>query len=401
MNNLSNINAKAAPTGFQKREGGNLLDVHNQWKSRPADQQVFSIDELLRKTAALKDRSREIEGVPWAELKVVADARGGLGITRGSGVARFNNFSFSQFCSLPTPEGDALAQAGFVSKLSARLAAEVLNERLAGKVARKSAATLLVSGSDLQGGASATLRSVTSDKYERIFNADIALRLQSLCSRGGWGPASAFARAGEQVMARGARGEQKPLPLGWLSDRNMFVLLVDYSRPIELDGSVYSRFFVLSNSEVGDGKLNVMFGLLDYVCCNMILWGCTQVYEASFRHTKSIHERWNELSSGISTALRADNTSDIADGIAAARKCLIADTQDEVVANVIAVTELPKSLVVDAYQRVEATPRYGNPASVWGMVNGLTEASQYATEHADKRTAIDLKAARLMGLLKR
>lgn len=397
MDNLSNIKA---PSGFKAVAGGDLHVVHNQWKSRPADEQVFSIDELLSRTKAVKDSARELEGVPWADLKIVAGKDGGLGLTRGSGVARFNNYSLGQFCSLPTADG-SLAPQGFVTQLSAGLAADVLNERLSSKIARKSAATLLVSGSDMKGGASATLRSVTSDKYERIFDFDIAERLGQLCARGGWGPASAFARAGQQPMARHARGEQARLPLGWLSDRNMFTLLVDYSRPIEIDGAIYSRFFVLSHSEVGAGALNVMFGLLDYVCCNMILWGCTQVYEASFRHTKSIHEKWAALGQGISNALSSDNQSDIASGIAAARKMLIADSQDEVLANVIAVTELPKGLVIDAYERAEATPRYGDPRSVWGMVNGLTEASQHAAEHADKRTAIDLKAARLMGLLKR
>jgi len=67
----------------------------------------------------------------------------------------------------------------------------------------------------------------------------------------------------------------------------------------------------------------------------------------------------------------------------------------------ITATELPRGLVVDAYERAEATPRYGDPKSAWGMLNGLTEASQHAAEHADKRAAIDAKAARLMGLLKR
>lgn len=158
---------------------------------------------------------------------------------------------------------------------------------------------------------------------------------------------------------------------------------------------------MLSNSEVGAGTLKVTFGLMDFACCNFILWGCLEVYEASLKHTKSIHEKWSELAQSLSKQLSADTRSTILDGIEAARGYVIGETQEQVVAVVRAATDLPKNLVVDAYDIATKTPRYGNPNSAWGMINGLTEASQVVTGNADRRAAIDAKAARLMGLLKR
>jgi len=196
----------------------------------------------------------------------------------------------------------ASRRQGFITQLSSKLAADVLNERLTQGVARKAAANLLVSS---QHGKN-VLRRVSSDKYEQVFDHDIALRVAELCKRGTWGKAEAFKRAAGEP-ARHARGEQPALPLGWVGDRNMFVLLVDYDRPIVIGEATYARFFMLSHSEVGAGALNVTFGLLDFVCCNMILWGCTEVYEASFRHTKSIHDSLGALSGGLSKSLSAEN----------------------------------------------------------------------------------------------
>lgn len=377
---------------IKRRESGNILDAHKQWASRPADEAVFSFEELLSRTRAVKLAAREANNVAWDTLRV--EAKGGDLLLGGrNGAASMTNYAFGPLCALPGADG-TLAPAGFVGKLPAQLAADVLNERLRGGIGRDSAAQLL-----LHKNGGYYVRAITTESYERVWDHDLVQRLQPLCERGTWGPAQAFRRAGTDVPARELNVTERPLPLGWVGDRSMFVALVDYEGSIEVEGSQYARFFLLSNSEVGAASLKITFGLMDFACCNFILWGCRDVVEVSLKHTKNVHSRLAAVGRQL-PALSSGEQHDIREGIYAARKCLIADTQAEVIAKVRAVTDLPANLCEDAFARVERTPRYGDARSVWGMVNGLTEASQSVTENADKRTAIDLKAARLMGLLK-
>jgi hypothetical protein len=378
--------------GLKACGNGEVLDAHRQWASRPADEAVFTVEELLKRTAAIKASSLEVDGVPWSTLSVTAK-QDDLCLSRGAGSVVFNNYSLGQFCGLPVGN-ESVAPHGFITQLSAKLAADVLNERIAAKIARKADATLLVQDR--------TLRSITSDAYARVWDHELAERIADLCQRSTWQPAEAFKRAGGQSNGRGVATSSVPaLPLGWVGDRSMFVALVDYEGVIKSDGNTYARFFLLSNSEVGAGSLKITFGLMDFACCNFILWGCTDVYEANFRHTKSIHERWAALSAGLPRQLSADSQATILDGIRAARGHLLGEKPDQVVAVVQAATTLPKMLVTSAFELAQKAGRYGDPRSVWGMVNGLTEASQATTEHADKRAIIDAKAAQLMGLLKR
>lgn len=380
---------------LQKRQGGSLMDANKQWRSRPSDEAVFSVDELLKRTKAAKDAAREVEGVAWNTLSVLAQGEDLL-LGRGAGSLSFTNYSLGQFCSLPINGSDdsseSVAPAGFLSQLSAQTAALALNERLAKGIGRRKAAQLLASNG--------ALRAVTTDSYERVWDYDLATRIEGLCANGSWQPAEAFKRSGNQEALH-AWGEKTQLPLGWVGDRSMFVCLVDYEGVIHADGNTYARFLLLSNSEVGAGALKVTFGLMDFACCNFILWGCHEVYEANLKHTKSIHERWAELGASLTKSLSSDSRAEILGGISAARGLILGETVEQVVAMTQAATTLPKSLVVDAYARAEATPRYGDPKSAWGMLNGLTEASQHVTGNADKRNLIDIKAARLMGLLKR
>jgi hypothetical protein len=51
-----------------------------------------------------------------------------------------------------------------------------------------------------------------------------------------------------------------------------------------------------------------------------------------------------------------------------------------------------------AYDVAVATPRYGDPRSVWAIVNGLTEVSQRTT-YAEDRAKVDRAAGKLMDVV--
>ena len=153
---------------------------------------------------------------------------------------------------------------------------------------------------------------------------------------------------------------------------------------------------MLSNSEVGHSALKATIGLLDFVCGNMILWGCQEVYEARLTHRRNVRDRFERLLAPMTHRLGSGDKDTLKDQITAASRKLLGETRDAAIATAAIRTKLPKASVTQAYERAAATPRYGDPRSVWGMVQGLTEESQHATTFADARTDMDRAAARLL-----
>lgn len=386
---------------LKRRESGNILDAHKQWATRPADEAVFDVDELLRRTRETRSTCSEVRNIAWDGLELSAEGgRLALHVDELAEPLYLTNHSLGQLCSLPTSSEEdvddelgrgQIAPQQFLAKLSADTAARVLNERLQRGVGRRARAQMLVRYTDN------TLRGLTTNDYQRVWDHEVAVRVSQLMFQGTWGAAEAFRRAGDQADAFEWAGDKR-LPLGWVGDRSMFLCLVDYKGYVEHKGGKFARFLLLSNSEVGAAKLRVTFGLIDYACCNFILWGCTEVYELAIPHVGSIVERWSEFAGSL-RQIPEQSTDDIVRGIDAARDRMLGDTQDEVVKAVVATTGLSKTLVTKAYDIAATTPRYGKPRSVWAMVNGLTEISQTVANTADRRVSIDKRAAALMRLV--
>jgi hypothetical protein len=360
----------------------------------------MTIEDYVSRTRQIRDTSRESAdaGVPWDSLRIEAQGDELALLGRGGIPATLNNWSLSQICALPARDGSGtLAPTEFLGRLSTNVAADVLTDRLTRGIGRQKPAHLLVSGPT----ASMMLRSITTTAYERVWDYDIALRVAELCRRSSWGPCEAFRTA--SGPARHAWGDVEPLPLGWVGDRSSFIALADYDTAIEHGKNRYSRFMLLSNSEVGGASVKLVFGLMDFACCNFILWGCTEVYEATFRHTKTVHDRFLAAQRAMALPMPREERDELQSAIKVASTFLLGEGEQEVIAVTRAVTELPQKLVQDAYTRTLQTDRYGRPGTAWSMLQGLTEASQHvdvARANVDKRADIDAKAARLMGYVK-
>lgn len=376
---------QATPAGFTKRAGGTIDDAHRQWATRPAEEAVHTVDDLVTRTQRVRALSRTKANIPWESLRVEADGQELALVGKGGTPAYLGNWAMGQLASV------AGAPAGYLSKLPAQLAAECLTHGLKQGVERDNAASLLVTVSPGRLDA----RAILTDRYERVWDAEIAERIATICQKGTWGPAQAF-RSASTAQVSHAWGTPKPLPLGWVGDRSMFALLVDYEGSVTTKaGQKLARFVMLENSEVGARAVKATLGLLDFVCGNMIMWGCSDVYEARFRHTKNVHEKLHALSAPMTARLGSGEQDKLLTSIAGASATLLGEDKDSVVERVVARTKLPKQTVIAAYGRVEATSRYGDPRSAWGMVQGLTEESQGAT-FADDRIDIDRAAAKLL-----
>ncbi len=95
------------------------------------------------------------------------------------------------------------------------------------------------------------------------------------------------------------------------------------------------------------------------------------------------------------------SASQMENAIIAAKSKQIAATKEDVLDAVFkfakskGLLQLSRSTLEASYDVAEATPRYGSPRTVWGMVNGLTEYSQ-TTAFQDERTELDIQAGRVM-----
>jgi len=366
-----------------RKADGQVMDAHRQWANRPADEAVFSFDDLLARTRRQRFGSTETQPVKWGRLQV-----GTMGdelrlFTPGGNSALMTNFAMSRLAAV------AGAPAEYLGKLPAQLAADCLNEGLKSPASNGSVSLLV---------ANDRIRAMTSERYERVWDHEIAALAYELHTRGTWGSCQAFRSAGADRVSH-AWGDSKPLPLGWVGDRSSFIALADYEGAVDVNGTKLARFALLSNSEVGAASLKITFGLMDFACANFILWGCQQVTEVSIRHIGSIRERFMSLTAPMTRALSSGERDDISSAMRAASRTLVADTKVETLARAAVITKLPAKLIQDAWNRAEATERYGDPRSVWGMLSGLTEASQHAADYADKRVAIDESAARLMSII--
>lgn len=372
-----------------RRTEDTVMDAHKQWASRPADEAVYTFEELLTRTHKARSTSAELEPQLWGDLRVVpSTGKKGLDLVGPNGGAALSDWSTRQLCSVIE------APSEYVMRLPANIAAECLTHGIANQNRRKGNASMLV-----QSGKSGSLvRSLTSDIYERVWDHEIAELADSLRTNGTWGPCEAFKSASAERVAR-AWGEAKPLPLGWVGDRSSFIALADYEGAVNVNGTMLARFALLSNSEVGAQGFKITFGLMDFACANFILWGCQQVTEVSVRHVGSIRERFATMTAPMSKQLTSGERDNISTRLRLAQNSLIADDQDKVFAKVAQVTRLPKSHIEDAWLRAESTPRYGDPRSVWGMMSGLTEGSQVLHPNADKRLRADEAAAKLMDLV--
>jgi hypothetical protein len=205
-----------------------LTKANRQWESRPADERFGSLADLH--AAATRYRTAAaVAKITENALRVVADGDR-LQIEGKTGTrADLNNWTFGQVAErakAPTP---------YLKTLPTQLAADCLNASLKQNATKSNALALFDKGN---GGGSPALRAITSDKYSRIWNADITSRLLDLEAR---------ARGNRRRQAfDGSRGL-------YLGDRDMFAFMVDNERRIfeTGPGGGLSRGFFAWNSEVG------------------------------------------------------------------------------------------------------------------------------------------------------
>lgn len=377
-----------------------LMAASNQWSSRPADERFANITEMDAYCAAIKASAKTAEK-PWGGLKAVAlDGEVKLSFNPANPPARLTNFAFGQLaqkCDAP---------AGYLRTLPAELAATCLNNGIAKRNGETAQIMAHVNGS-------VTLRSITSDRYDRIWNADITRRLVVLARDQGWINPPAYANHDDPRAHRAtaddvaAHGGASIVQIGtmissaglYASDRDMFAFMIDPQRHIA-DGSsdgLYRGFYCW-NSEVGDRSFGLTTFYFRVICGNHIIWSASNVSTVKIRHIGDANERaFRQLVATVET-YREQGAGNEEALIARARTIQLGTNKEEVLDRLFGMRlQISKGRIEEAYTKAVEFDNENNPRSVYGMVNGLTRVSQ-SIPFANERVAIDAECSKVMAL---
>jgi hypothetical protein len=349
-----------------------LSQANSQWNNRPADERYPSIEAMHERAVAKRHRQKQSAIIKTRELTASA-LDGNIVINGRVSQANVTNWSFGQLAQ------KAKAPASYLSTLPVELAAECLNNGL--RNAEGDTRLLLDVGSD----GLPTIEAATSERYDRIFNAEITQRLLDLKHSGqGWQEAPA--------AFDGSRGQ-------YMGDRDMFSFFVDNDRRIfeEKDGGM-SRGFFAWNSEVGAKTFGVTTFYYKYICGNHYVWGANEVKEFRIKHIGDAAARgFHNLRAMLINYANSSAQTDILK-IQSAMNYDLGSNRDEVLDRVLGlrVPAITQKVAAAAYDRaVEHSDWYGSPRSAWGYASGLTEIAR-DLPNADARDQLDRASGKLL-----
>lgn len=385
----------------------NLYKAANQWATRPDDERFGSLAQLERATLEYALLSEE-EGISQNQIhaQVIVDENGnkdlGIFIEGIDRTAKFSNSGFRQLCA------KIGAPPSYLSKLPHDLAATLINYGVVKNPSDQNVVLLTKS----EGNTFA--RSFTTNKYNRIWNYEIAGRLGTLNSE--WVVPPARPARSDQKGTREAtaedvlRGNKFSLsvqegdliaPAGlYASDKDMFVFMVNEDRGIQVGNDILYRGFFVSNNEIGEGSLTITTFLYNTVCSNHIIWGARNVVEHRIKHFGSANDKWNQAWKKLVDQTNSSSRFDEA-LISKAKTFELGEDKESVVDYVYSkrIQALGKRRIEKAFDTaVEYEDDHGVPTSLWGMIMGFTRNSQ-ESPYADERDVIDRAASSLLKVI--
>lgn len=389
-----------------QKSTNNLYGAHHQWAFRPSDETFDSVEEAEWFLTSIMQRSAERSGHVNA-FRAEVD-QGDIVITGKQDVpATLTHHGFGQLAQV------VKAPASYLRSLPPTLAVQNLNHGL--KNAEKETRMLL-----LKDGGRWLARSFTSEKYARIWNAELAKAALTLKGKGWHTPPArpSPSRSNDprirpataaDVAANPRAGISIGDPIGpsgiFASDHDCFFFLVDDRKTIDVDGETQlSRGVFLQNSEVGQSSFRVTKFLYDYACGNHICWGVSNVVELRIRHVGET--AWARAMASLKSFGEKYSAASAAEDEQAIRdfkRKVFGKTIDAAIETVSELSTAKKvqgltmPVITAAFDIAAKTPRYGDPRTVWAFVNGLTEYSQRTT-YTDERVMLDRAAGRILTL---
>ncbi len=384
----------------------NLMNAHKQWAERPSDECYASIDAMI--AAAQDKRSKSKEGQMLTKnMHFVPTKDDGIVIRGKVHDATISNLAFKQAA---TKLGYPIAGLR-PDKLPTGMICDILNERVRRSDDKDISGLLLQYGSEVP-----NIRCIHSDSYTRFWDADVLPHLKDMLSKG-WKvpPARPIDNAQpgshkatkEDVLKLSKAGNGLDIKEGdliapaglFMGPEDMFVLMVDDEQPVDDgNGNPLMRGMFVENSEVATAAFKITTFIMQGVCGNLILWGCQDIVQVSYKHVGEAPKR---ITDGLNLAKRIEpkrNWDKELGVIQWMNKNKIGNDMDDVVENIYGMRLSPvitktaiKSAQVNA-DRYRAMD--GDPFTWYGAVNSLTRFSQ-TLGNANDRMAMDMASGKL------
>jgi len=353
----------------------NRLDIaHRQWASRPEEQRFLTVDSLLESVRSRRERSTDLD-VELADISVRSED-GSMYMLHGRNgdgevIGEVGHLAFSQLCQR------AGASASYLRTLPGEIAQIPLAYSL--EHAQREHAKLLIrrTGPETQ-----DVACVSSTSYGRIWDEEVTRLVRDNLIPKGW----------KQPGASYASSDPKRATTLYASDRDVFIFLVDESRPIEHNGEKLFRGVIVSNSEALTQTFSIMTFLYRFVCDNRNIWGPAEVRELRIRHTANAPGKFRHEALPLLRSYSEGSDRPIKAMLDAAQSNEVGQTKDGVL-SWLEDRGFTKALSAGAYASAE---RDGlNPRSLWGVVQGLTDQA-HTIRHTDERVKLERQAGGLL-----
>ena len=388
-----------------------LMAAHRQWANRAADERFETLEAMLDRAEAKKRNASEFM-TTLSKISVRPIDGEGIEIVGTTGKSAPTNFAAEQL----------LTSIGLPNRLTSLLSAEIMsdaiNYRLQQEIAEQDREiNVLLDKSDPSIN---TVRAITSARYGRVFDSDLIPFLMFMRDNRGWRVPLARPAMGNQPGTRKAteqdiinyagQGGGVAVKVGddiapaglYMGDRDMFAIMVNPQATID-DGTgrPMTQGFYLSNSEVGNGSLNLVQFNCNTICGNHIIWGATNIVQVKYRHIGDCFDRTmkalDEARDKLSVNTMADN-----------RKVFDLLRKHEISKDKFVTTEGIYKLRLDPVlsqktleqgwdfaEQYAETDHDTTPGTPLGIVAGLTRYSQ-TMQNADRRFEIDRAAGKIM-----
>jgi len=346
--------------------------VQNELFSRP-DEQHFESFSALRSDA--DDQKRRCSTLDARDNRILFSEDGGH-VHFGDATLRLTHYSLGQLAAM------AKVPMPVLERLDGDTRAKVMNRCFP---RNRRYRTALVDGD--------RLRCVTSDRYERVWDADVYEQVDRWLLPNGFVPA--LPTINSDAQGTNLLGNTKPAL--FRSDRDSFSFFYGDRSPGDDGFGGLRKGVVVYNSEVGAKSFGFSTIYFREMCANFLVWDATGVKARRARHTGAVvgvvrefREDLQEIGAVLTTAEidvfeRARTTRFVPEG---------PSEREETVRRLVREFRMPEADALEVAELVRA-PENPGVYSVFGVVNGITSAAK-GLPFAAQRTELSALAGQVL-----